>query len=52
MMVKVKARCVITKSDGKPIIIDDVSSIVVETTLLGRTFTTFKTIEDIVRDGW
>ena len=42
MKIDVKTRCIITREGGEQIIIEDISSIMVEIEFMGRTFNIFK----------
>jgi len=48
MKIDVNTRCIITKEGGEQVIVEDISSIMLEVEFMGSKFNIFKTINELI----
>ena len=48
MKIDVNTRCIITKEGGEQVIVEDISSIMLEVEFMGQKYNIFKTINELI----
>ena len=51
MKIDVDTKCILTRENGEQVVVEDPASILIEVTVMGQTYHSFKLIQEIVSRG-
>lgn len=51
MKIDVDTKCILTRENGEQVVVEDPASILIEVTVMGRTYHIFKPVQEIVSRG-